>query len=457
MIGDDLLQGGEESTDSHRGKADVGLLGLNSGLRSLAARYSMHIISVLVLSWLAVVAAGAPRDEPRATLTVKVQQQQVVGVPILLELTVKNTGTQSIKYWCGGPDSYPGAHRFQAIIVDERGQEQRMPLSNGQYWRGSGDDKTIAPDAAVTFPAATAALPAGKYTLRSVVGEKEGYQPAPNEPMVVTWPAIDAKVMQALELREDPEAQRAFGEGLLGRVRKGEPFALHVAAEYRIAAVLDAMVKDMESDDAGVAVQACEVIFKMSEFPKGLGAVIKRSMLKHLKAEDSQEESDLRSMLAALAAREGSDESLDAVLALVDDGLPRPHPHRCWALQNVQNFEQPKAAETLRKLLTYPDAWVRFKAASGLSRRRDPAAVPVLVETFKDRTSDERDSALYSLSDYWDDPRAVAAIDQAAKDTDARVRQAAERARGYLEDNKKSAAIRAKESGKTPEGAGRAK
>ncbi|MGA2498213.1 MAG: hypothetical protein ABSH20_10755, partial [Tepidisphaeraceae bacterium] len=172
----------------------------------------MYIISVLVVSWLAVVAAGAPQDEPRATLTVKVQQRQVVGVPILLELTVKNTGTRAITYWCGGPDIYPGAHPFEAIIVDERGQEQRMELSNGQYVKGSGQGRTIETDTVMTFPAAMAGLPAGKYTLRSVVGESDRD----------AWPEMEAKVEQKLEVRVDPDAQRTFGEELLGRVRKGE-------------------------------------------------------------------------------------------------------------------------------------------------------------------------------------------------------------------------------------------
>ncbi|MGA2501304.1 MAG: HEAT repeat domain-containing protein, partial [Tepidisphaeraceae bacterium] len=196
-------------------------------------------------------------------------------------------------------------------------------------------------------------------------------------------------------------------------------------------------------------------IFKLSDFPKGLGAVIRRSMLKHLKMERSDGETSLRSGLASVAARELSDESLDAVLALLEDELQRPD--RCWSIQELWNFEQPKAAEALRKLLTHPDGWVRFMAASGLSRRRDLAAVPVLVETSKNPTSEERTYALHRLSDYWDDPRAVAAIDQAIKDTDARVRQSAGWAKQSVERSRTNAAIRAKESDKTPDGAGRDK
>jgi hypothetical protein len=371
-----------------------------------------------LITLLLVAADAVPADELRATVEVKIDGQPIAGAPILLQLTIKNTGANAFSYWCGGPARYPQGDAFTVLIEDEKGRWRRIRLSNGQYVQGSGGGIEIKPGDVVAFPAALSSLAAGAYSLRQVHCDAAGYYPGPDHHMVVTWPAMDAEPGLAINVREDAAALRRFGAQLLDRVRRDEPFARHVATEYHVQPVLDAVTEDLLAEDAGVVEGAAATLYHLSEFPKGFGEVVKRSMLKQLRADPPAK--DACSMLAALAGRDGSDGSLDAVLAYVEAAKAWGEPR--WPLQDLSDFKQPAAAAALRRALTDPDPLVRFTAAVGLSRRRDPAAVPVLVSELQRVGSGERVSAVYCLGEYWDDPRAMNAIEAASEDVNAEIR-----------------------------------
>lgn len=370
-------------------------------------------VSFALVVWVLLSSATRAADL-RAALEVAIDGQTLAGQPVLLTLTVRNTGPDRFGYWCGGPGRYPPANRFVAVFVDPAGRQRRSRLSNGQYVEGSGGDIPIAPGEAVTFPAAAEPLPPGKWTLASVAGEQRGYVVGPGKAMTVTWPATEASPRLPLDVRDDPKAAAAFAEDLLRRVRREEPFARHVATEFEIPAVIDATVRDLGSDDADAAARAAKALFQLDPLPAGLGAVIKRCMTKRL-ATDAP--GDL-GYLTALAEREGSDDALDAVLAFVNARGDFPgEGDRRYRLQYLFGFTQPRAADALRAALKDPR--LAFTAAVGLSGRHDPAALPVLLDVARFRGHMDRSMALARLADYWDAPEAVATLEQVAADPES--------------------------------------
>jgi len=358
----------------------------------------------------------APAGEMRASLAVKVDQKQIAGVPVIFELTITNSGTKAFACWCGGPDKYPPADWFEAVIIDEAGKERRVPMSNGQYHMGSGGAIKIEAGKSSKLPAAIEGLPAGKYTIKAIVGEAQGYFPNPKLAMIATWPAMEWKEGQKFEVKDDAEGAARFAKDLLKQVRAGQPFAKHVATDYTIQVVIDAMFGDLESADPEVVTQASRTVYRLGEFPKGFGAVIRRAMSKQLSVESPS--GDATAMLASLAEREGSDDSLEAVLAYIDSGMQRE-----WSMQNLFNFKQEKAAARLRELLKAKEDSIRLRAAIGLSKRHDPSAIPVLIDAARAKGNNYRGDVFYPLSDYWDDERAMAVLREAAADPDESVRR----------------------------------
>src|SRR5437764_11391316 len=69
---------------------------------------------------------------------VSADETQPVGAPILIRITVTNTGQAVVGYWCGGPGMYPDAREFAARIIDGNGTTREATLSNEQAQMGSG-------------------------------------------------------------------------------------------------------------------------------------------------------------------------------------------------------------------------------------------------------------------------------------------------------------------------------
>jgi hypothetical protein len=235
--------------------------------------------------------------------------------------------------------------------------------------------------------------------------------------MTVTWPAIQAKPALRMELRQDAKAAAVFADDLLRRVRKDEPFARHVATQFRVAAVIDAARRDLESDDPAVVVNAVDTLFQLNPLPSGLGASIKRSMSRQLN--DPLANRNAIAYLADLAVHEHSGDALDAVLAYVQAESDFPgEGDRRNRLPRLFSFDQPRAREALRAALNDPH--VAPTAAVGLARYHDPAALPVLLEVARDRGHIDRASAFRALADYyWEVPAAVAALKESAADPKA--------------------------------------
>lgn len=363
-------------------------------------------------------------ESPQGDLSVRLYQSfAVANLPIAFRMKVANSGNVPFSYWCGGPGRYPPGDEFVAVIAAADGATKEYRLSNGQYTQGgSGSGITIRPGDATWLPVVLEPLPVGRYTLQQIHCDARGSFPRPGAPMDVYWPAMSIMPNQTFEVRDNPVAADRISLEMLARVRKYEPFAEHVASTYKIPAVMNAMLQDLESEDSTTAGIAAEFYFKVdshrpAEFMKILGRAISKRL-----GEDIPDW-NLLSLLGSLAEQEGTDEALGFVLKYVLDD--RSVHHSRYVLQHLFNFSQPAATHALRRFIADPDRNVRFTAAVGLSKRLDPAAVPVLIAASQDVSHPDRSHALYRLADYHDNPQATAAVVAASHDPDEAFRKTA--------------------------------
>jgi hypothetical protein len=376
----------------------------------LPARMFSTALSFLTIVLLTsrLMAQPVPAD---SSTDVEAEKTQPAGVPILVRITLTNIGQTPISYWCGGPAKYPGAHKFSARIMDDKGQTREATLSNGQYEMGSGVFRRIQPGQSVTLPAALEPLPAGSYTIQ--VGEgKPG----------------------KVSVKDDPQLLQAREQDLLKRIRQGEPFAQHVARKVATESVTRALLQDLLSEDQQVALQAARTLEKVEKMPADSGTAINKAMRMHLKAEEQKQnrQTHLLDSLAVVAANVGSDEAMTAVEALVNSSLGGR-----TAITQLGRFKQQGAAKSLRDLLKDTAEDVRFEAARTLANRKDQAAMDVLLAVAGDKRSRWRAYAYAALANFPTDARVEPAIKNGLNDEDDFARSQAQQALRELRPNQK--------------------
>jgi hypothetical protein len=349
---------------------------------------------------------------PDSSTDVEADETQPAGAPILVRITLRNTGKTAISYWCGGPAKYPGAHEFSARLTNGQGKTREAVLSNGQFQMGSGAMHEIQPGQSVTLPAALEPLPAGSYSIQVGKGKP-------------------SKII----VKDSPELTRQREQDILKRVRKGEPFAQHVAAKFPTGPVTAALLQDLLSADQQVALQAAFTLERTEKLPADSGAIVNKAMRMHLDATEKKQnrETSLLSYLTFLAARAGSDEALSAVLTLVHSNMDGGT--RGSAIGALGTFKQDRAAKALRDLLKDDIQEVRFAAARALGERKDPAAVEVLLAVAGDAGSRWRAYAYPALAKFPTDARVESAIKNGLRDEDQFVRSQAEHALRELRRN----------------------
>lgn len=372
-------------------------------------------------------------ETPRATLAVLAYFDHTsAGLPILLELSITNTGPTPFHYVCAGPGRYPSARPFTATVVGPDRQPFDVPLTNGQYEQATfAQVPAVQPGATVRLPVALAVPGPGTYTIRRIRGEAEGESATSGRAKAVTWPAMAVDANLVVRVIVDPAGSVQFAADWLARVRANEGFARHVAVKYHVPGVAAAMVADLGSDDPEVVIRAADIASAFDNpRPDGLGDGLRRAAARWSRGESPN--FDVLSHLLSTATQDGSDASLDAALAIVGDARVREQER--WVVVELASFRQPRAGAALRRLLADPDRVVQFAAATGLSKRLDPAAVPVLIAASRDPADPNRHDAFARLADYLDDPRAAAAIKAGVADPDPAVSFEAAKAQAQLDE-----------------------
>src|SRR4029077_11973737 len=154
-----------------------------------------------------------------------------------------------------------------------------------------------------------------------------------------------------------------WDQDIMGKIRKGEPFALYVAGKYlggkdARKGLVDALLRDLLSDQFDVAYGAVNALQHARELPASAGDVVRKAMTKQMDLVKARNDGKVHILtsLAYLAAKIGTDEQIDTVLMLVRSGIDRAN-----SLGPLANFKQPRATRELRSLIQDENEDVRIR------------------------------------------------------------------------------------------------
>ena len=358
-------------------------------------------------------------NAPAASLRVTADALQPSDAPIVLELTIQNTGATRLSYWCGGPGDYPDCDDFVATVT-RRGPAEtvaRIRLANGQSAGGAGRAFEVAPGASVHFPAALGPLPRGSYKIE-VEGAARGRE---RDGLIVAadWPATRTLDAIGVEVRDDPRLAAARDAGVLAKIRAHDPFARCLAVTWPRAAVREALAADLTGDDAVAADRAADGLWGDRPPDKSDLPLVARAIDQHLQPPDDGCDVGLMTRLTRFYTGTEPPELEDAIgrlaMARTDGPMGRVA---------IERFRWAPALDVTTH--HFPD-W-----------HKDPGNPPiidphgVLLGTAIDLTKDpdpvERRIGFRSLVEFAKDPAAAAAIRAGLKDPDETCRRLAQAA-----------------------------
>jgi len=352
--------------------------------------------------------ASIARAELAATLKVTADPVQPAHVPILLTLTIRNAGTEPISYWRGSAGGYPDASSFTAAI-SYAGRTRtvladRLSNSNGQFASGAGRMRALKPGESASFPAALRPLPPGTYSIY-VAGEPQGR--VENGRFGDIWfPATWSQPLR-VEIRYDEKLAAGRDADLIARVRKGDPFAQHVAARFPRPQVQKALEQDLSGDDIVAAEGAMDALWPDYNPSTDAAPLIAKAIRSHLKPINDGHDEWLLQVLLRMSGRFRAPEVQAAVKELAA-ARPEGRVHR-YAQSTLLNFPTPTATKT-------PD-------------RSDDLVEELLINTLvKSKDPKTRAHAYESLAAYPNSQRAIDTVMAGISDDDPSVRTAAEKA-----------------------------
>ena len=300
----------------------------------------------LILAALFIASTAHASDAPaqgEVAITASADREQPSGWPVIVELTLTNVGNEPIKWWCGGPDVYPGAEHFRVQVRQGVGDDWRdVKPTNGQYIEGSGTYRHLKPGESITVPLA---LPVEKKS-------ESSFRILPRE-----WSADKFAEVSVL-LSDDPvyaDRRRArMIEAVLGQT---DPFWRHIAERYADAAVIEAMLSSVMEDDAPIVAKAASVLARQGKLPEGAGGDFAALVRRWLPQSPRPEWGGLREDIVAAALKTQSEEARTAVL---DAMRAAPDANSRWIAINALRLS-PGDDEWLRRARA---AIIRLQRAS---------------------------------------------------------------------------------------------
>jgi hypothetical protein len=357
-----------------------------------------------LIAVLSCVPCGAlARQVPAATLDVSADAVQPAGAPVLLTLTVHNTGHEPISYWWGGPGDYPNAGEYLASVsvAGEAKPFLQIALSNGQKTDGAGRTRDVPAGHSVSFPAALTPLPAGRYSI-SVAGQPDG-RIENGVVRFLTWPETLSRQLVTVEIREDEKLAAARDGQTIAKVRTDDPFAKHIASTWSTKAIKDALVADLMGDNIAKADRAADGLWGDKEPTSVDAPIVAKAIIKHLKP--GEDECDV-GLMAKLLDGISPLESLELQNAVARLLVSRPDGRVRRAALSVLNLPlKPKTSETARQTVEQTD-------------QHDPAALQSLLQLATSMDPVQRKIGYQLLGDYPENPKAAQAIRAGIQDTD---------------------------------------
>ncbi|MGB7156461.1 MAG: hypothetical protein WBD40_00260 [Tepidisphaeraceae bacterium] len=262
-------------------------------------------------------AAGqTPATQPRGLVEVTVSggdEPQPAAGPIGVEVKLKNVSDAPVRWWSGGPDTYPAVEHFAVEIryAENEDWEAARP-TNGQYSQGSGTHYEIKRGESIVVPMA---IPIGRgqgVHVRVTPQTWRAAKPAECYVAVMETHGDDQRYVQARRARMIEAA-----------LEPREHFWHHVTVKYGDATVIDALLKLVTIDNPIIAARAAKLLAARDALPEAAGSVLAPLLAQALARDAGKMWDDLRYNLlrAGLITQSESIRGL-AIEVLAKDGNP---------------------------------------------------------------------------------------------------------------------------------------
>jgi HEAT repeat protein len=372
-----------------------------------------NLLAILMIAYLvgfaAPIAAGG--TVPSATLSIAAEHIQPTDMPIVIILTIKNTGPVPIAYWCGGPGEYPDAKDYCAKLRSIDGAESGsnvMRLFNGQQSDGAGRLHPIAAGEVARMPAVLEPLPIGKY---QVIAGCRAYGHVEHSTLrTIEWPAQLTVQPVEIEIRDDPTLRDQRDKQLLSSVRAADPFSHWVAADYPRRAVHAALSEDLMSPNVIVAERAMDGLWGAGAPSETDAPLVLKAIQTHLKPPADGIDYGMMGRLLSAASHDPSPAAQEMVVKATA-ARPDGKVHELA----VRTLEKMRSPVTARRWPPTPPPQDQY----------DQDAITALIKLLGSQSVSERQLACRLLAAYPKSPQAADALVAAAKDVDPSVRSAA--------------------------------
>lgn len=252
-----------------------------------AARFSWKSAVVWLAASVFISLSDAAADEaekappkPKVALTIKADNPQPVGEPVVVEMTLTNLGSEDIHWWCGGPSRYPKASDFsvEASFLGSKWPLKSAAFSNGQYEQGSGIYIHLVPGESIQVPLAV------------VVSVPENAKLAPGQKFfdhihlhvsTVAWETDQPTdfIVNFNDRKETADQRRT--QLIQAITSSGPPFWLHMAQKHADPVVIEALLKLFAIDVEPISTNARSALTWQPRLPesagKDLAALVRRA------------------------------------------------------------------------------------------------------------------------------------------------------------------------------------
>ena len=393
------------------------------------------------------IASGQLDQKPSVKMTVSVATAQAQGFPILAHITLQCNMMSPVYYWNGGPDVYPNADYFKAMITDEKGRiftlysrpqltsiaikSPSLELSNGQQQEGIGEIRKVLPGEVVDVPIAISPLPPGKYSIKFGVTTQFS-QLSLNIPF---WsPSLTPPLN--FTVSDKPSATQQLTSALIKKTRADDHFLLDTVLRYNILPLAPQLLTNLTSADYLEADNITKALLQINTEPIGTEQAVAIA-INHMNATTAI---PLVYDLLRLSEKLGGTNLLRSVAHLADVGQNTRA--RVLAVRQLAGVKDVEVTKILIKLLSDDNIDVKRAAAVAIAKSGNPKSIPVLLELtdasnpLGDNDYEFDDDIYAALASFPGDPRVVHALNKGVQSYNSLIRQQSQNATVRLREAK---------------------
>ena len=213
----------------------------------------------------------APQESTPSAISIDADSEQPLGMPIIMQVHVRNISSSPVRWWCGIGSSLPSAMNFKVETKHEHDSEwQTVRATNAEADEGSGIHLTLNPEESIVVPLAVPTRPqsiAGHVTKDPI--SVDSVHVRVRSSLDVTNSLAETKI----RIAHDPKlvAERHL-RMIHGITEPDTAFWNHVARTYADEAVLDAAFQLAMLKTQPVVTAACQVLAHQPTLPESRGA-----------------------------------------------------------------------------------------------------------------------------------------------------------------------------------------